>query len=220
MTRRWLFPLCSMLVVARVARGQDSLSRLPIDRQTALQVTSIVDSARARGLPTDPILAKVRLGAQFRAAPERIIAVARAVAGRLEAARDALAPTPTAAEIAAGADALSLPGVTRDALRAVRSARPDEPVAVPLGVLTQLVAGGVPAKRATEIVTDVMRRGLNNRQLADLGNNVESDIGHGARATAALDVRLRGLTAVLAPSPGSTTAPSSLTGNDGPRKQP
>jgi hypothetical protein len=64
-----------------------------------------------------------------------------------------------------------------------------------------------------------MKRGLSSRQLADLGNNVVSDIGHGARATAALDVRLRGLTAVLAPSSGSATA-AGLQSTDAPKKQP
>jgi hypothetical protein len=219
MTRRWLLLLCSTLVVARTATAQDSLSRLVADRETALQLSHIVDSVRARGLPADPIIAKVRLGVQLRASSQRILAVARAVAGRLEEARAALAPAPTAAEIAAGADALSMDGITSDALRAVRLARREEPVAVPLGVLTQLVASGVPAKRATEIVTDVMKRGLSSRQLADLGNNVVSDIGHGARATAALDVRLRGLTAVLAPSSGSATA-AGLQSTDAPKKQP
>jgi hypothetical protein len=220
MTRRLLFLLCSTLFAVRTATAQDSLSRLGIDRETALQLTHIVDSVRARGLPTDPIIAKVRLGAQFRAAPQRIVAVARAVAGRLEEARTALAPAPTNAEIAAGADALSIPGVTADALRAVRSARRDEPVSVPLGVLTQLVAGGVPAKRATEIVTDLIKRGANNRQLADLQKDLDFDIGRGARATAAIDVRLRGLTAALAPSSGAAATSAGFQSGDAPKKQP
>lgn len=219
MTRRSIWLVCALIAGARVASAQDSLSQIAADRGTALQLTQIVESARARGLPTDPIIAKVRRGALLHVPSERIVAVARAVATRLEEARDALAPAPTPAEIAAGADALSIPGVTPDALRAVRSARPDKPVAVPIGVLTQLVAGGVPTKRATEIVTDLIKRGASDVQFVALGNDVASDVGRGARATSALDVRLRGLTAVLAPGSGSSSA-AALSGADGPRKQP
>ena len=218
MIRTWLC-LLAIAGAARTARAQDSVSQLAADRETAVQLARIVDSARALGLPTDPIVAKIRRGALLRTPPERIVVVARAVATRLAEARVALAPAPTAAEIAAGADALSVAGVTSDALRAVRSARPDKPVAVPIGVLTQLVASGVPAKRATEIVTDLIKRGANNVQLVALGNDVDFDIGRGARATAALDVRLRGLTAVLAPSSGSATA-AGLQSTDAPKKQP
>ena len=218
MIRTWLC-LLAIAGAARTAGAQDSVSQLAADRVTAVQLARIVDSARALGLPTDPIVAKIRRGALLRTPPERIVVVARAVATRLAEARVALAPAPTAAEIAAGADALSVAGVTSDALRAVRSARPDKPVAVPIGVLTQLVASGVPAKRATEIVTDLIKRGANNVQLVALGNDVDFDIGRGARATAALDVRLRGLTAVLAPSSGSATA-AGLQSTDAPKKQP
>lgn len=218
MIRQWLC-LLAIVGAARTSSAQDSVSQLAADRETAVQLTRIVDSARALGLPTDPIVAKIRRGALLRTPPERIVVVARAVATRLAEARVALAPAPTPAEIAAGADALSVAGVTSDALRAVRSARPDKPVAVPIGVLTQLVASGVPARRATEIVTDLIKRGANNVQLVALGNDVDFDIGRGARATAALDVRLRGLTAVLAPSSGSATA-AGLQSADAPKKQP
>jgi len=217
--RRFVWLLCALAAGTRVASAQDSPRQLAADRATALQLAQIVDSARAQGLPTDPIIAKARLGALLHTPSDRIVAVARSVAIRLAEARTALAPAPTEAEIAQGADALSIAGVTPDALRALRSARPDKPVAVPIGVLTQLVAAGVPAKRATQIVTDLIKRGANSDQLIALGNNVDFDIGRGARATSALDVRLRGLTAVLPAAAGSATA-ASLSGSDKPVKQP
>jgi hypothetical protein len=65
-----------------------------------------------------------------------------------------------------------------------------------------------------------MRRGATNEQLAKLGNDVNSDVGHGARAIASLDVRLQGLTAVLAPVTGvnaAATDPGLLSGS-GPKK--
>jgi hypothetical protein len=196
------------LVVAggRVAVAQDSVSLATIDRETALRLTRIVDSARARGLPTEPIVAKISLGTLRHIPSERIIVAAQSLAARLEDARVALAPKPTATDIAAGGDALSVAGVTKAALQAVRSTSPNRPVAVPISVLAQLVASGVPAKRATEIVTELIKRGASNDQLMALGNNVNSDVGRGARAIASLDVRLQGLTAVLAPIGSSAVA--------------
>jgi len=108
--------------------------------------------------------------------------------------------------------------VTKTALEAVRSTSPTKPVAVPLGLLAQLVASGVPATRATQIVTELVKRGASNAQLVALGNDVNSDVGRGARANASLDVRLRGLTAVLAPIPQATAARPADISASGPKK--
>jgi hypothetical protein len=205
-TRRSLWLFCLVVAGGRVAVAQDSLSLANIDRETAALLTRIVDSARARGLPTEPIVAKISLGTLRHIPSERIIVAAQSLAARLEDARVALAPKPTATDIAAGGDALSVAGVTRAALQAVRSTSPNRPVAVPISVLAQLVASGVPTKRATEIVTELIKRGASNAQLVALGNDVNSDVGHGARAIASLDVRLQGLTAVLAPIGSSAVA--------------
>jgi hypothetical protein len=216
-TRRSLWVFCLAVAAGRVAVAQDSLSLAKVDRETATLLVRIVDSARARGLPTDPIVTIISKGVLLHAAPERMVVAAQNVAARLEDARVALAPKPTATDIAAGGDALSVAGVTKAALQAVRSTSPNRPVAVPIGVLAQLVASGVPAKRATEIVTELIKRGASSAQLVALGNDVNSDVGHGARAIASLDVRLQGLTAVLAPvgSPGST---GDLQAASGPKK--
>ena len=104
-------------------------------------------------------------------------------------------------------------------MRAVRTASGDQSVSIPLGVLAQLVASGVPAKRAAAIVTDLIKRRASAAQLAALGTNVNADVAGGAQATAALDTRLRGLTAVLAPSAAATTDPG-ITAASGPKKKP
>jgi len=216
--RRIALLVCSIIGSAHVASGQDSLPLANIDREIASRLTSIVDSARARGLPTAPIIAKISQGVLLHAAPDRIVTAAQSVATRLDDARTALAPKPTAADIVAGGDALSVSGVTKTALEAVRSTSPTKPVAVPLGLLAQLVASGVPATRATQIVTELVKRGASNAQLVALGNDVNSDVDRGARANASLDVRLRGLTAVLAPIPQATAAQPADISASGPKK--
>jgi hypothetical protein len=131
-------------------------------------------------------------------------------------ARDALAPNPSPRDIAAGADALAY-GATRDALRTMRAIRPNESVAVPLGVLTQLVASGIPIARATRVVADLLRRGARDEQLIALNDDVRSYVAAGAAPEVALDVRMRGLNAVL-PAAGAATgdagvsSPTSATG--------
>jgi hypothetical protein len=176
------------------------------DHETAARVMRIVESARNQGLPIDPIIAKAQQGVLFRSPPDRIVAAALAVARRLETARTALAPSPTPGDIAAGENALSIQGVSTDALRAVRAVSPTRPVAVPIGVLAQLVASGVSSPQATTIVTDLMRRGATNVQLVALGSDVNSDVAAGARADAALGVRLNGLTPFLSPGVGTNAA--------------
>jgi hypothetical protein len=80
-------------------------------------------------------------------------------------------------------------------------------------VLAQLLASGVKPKQATDIVTDLMRKGASGQQLADLGKDVNADVAAGAQANVALDTRLRGLTAVLAPAGGTAAAsPAALSG--------
>ncbi len=202
--------LCTALVVlsglATPMRAQDSMAFFGADRETAAQVAQIVDRARNLGLPADPILAEAQKGVLFRAASARIVAAAQSVAKRLELARAALAPSPTPADIAAGESALSIHGVSSEQLRAVRAVSPNRPVAVPIGVLAQLVASGVPASQATSIVTDLMRRGATNVQLVALGADVNADVAAGTRADAALGVRLNGLTPFLAPVAGAEGA--------------
>lgn len=213
--------LLAFVVSGRSGFAQDSASYAKVDRETALRLTRIVDSARMRGLPTEPIVAKISQGALFHSSPDRIVSAAQSVATRLEEARGALAPKPTPADIVAGGDALGVAGVTKNALQAVRATSPNRPVVVPLAVLAQLVASKIPVNRATEIVTSLIKRGATNEQLVALGNDVTADIVRGARAVASLDVRLQGLNAVLAPGAGvsaTATDPAGLQSGSGPKK--
>ena len=184
---------------AQDARANRLDGKLDLETQTVVLRT--LDSARTRGLPMEPLVDKALEGATKRAAGARIQAAVSSLLGRLEVARDALAPNPTPRDITAGADALAF-GATRDALKAMRAIRPNESVAVPLGVLTQLVASGVPVGRATRVVADLLRRGARDEQLIALNDDVRSYVAAGASPEVALDVRTRGLNAVL-PPPGA-----------------
>ena len=188
-----------------------------LDGETQAVVLRTLDSAKMRGLPVDPLVDKALEGATKRAAGPRIQAAVAMLMQRLEAARDALAPNPGPRDIAAGADALAY-GATREALVTMRAIRPNESIAVPLGVLTQLMASGVPVARATRVVADLLRRGARDEQLIALNNDVRAFVAAGVSPQAALDVRMRGLNAVLPPggvagaATGDNATPNALSG--------
>jgi hypothetical protein len=216
-----LRPLMVLVVAMPVTLGaQDArTARLDgkLDGETQAVVLRTLDSARTRGLPVGPLVDKALEGATKRAAGPRIQAAVEMLMQRLETARDALAPNPGPRDIAAGADALAY-GATREALVAMRAIRPNESIAVPLGVLTQLVASGVPVGRATRVVADLLRRGARDEQLIALNNDVRTFVAAGVSPQAALDVRMRGLNAVLplggvaGAATGDNASPNALSG--------
>ena len=186
------------------ARNVSSLGRLErtLDTDTYRAVVATIEAARSRALPTDPLVDRALEGAMKRVPGPRIRAAVSTLADRLEVARAMLAPAPTEADIAAGAGALGV-GVPQDVLRTIRSIQPDRPVAVPLGVLTELVARNVPVERAATLVVQLIRRGATPTQLVALSGDVQRDIAAGLDPGAALDLRTRGVASAL---PGGATA--------------
>jgi hypothetical protein len=149
-----------------------------------------IEIARARGVPAEPLFAKVREGRLKRATPPRIRTAVAALATRLDSARAALGPAASAEELIAGADALSA-GADATAVRAVRAASLGRPMSAPLGALTQLLASGVPPARAVALIVDLMRRQATAAQVVAFGNSVEADAAGGLPAEEAARFRWR-----------------------------
>jgi hypothetical protein len=204
--RTLVFGLLLAGATAHVAPAQDT-TLIAGDRAASAELAKIIDGARANGLPVEPILAKIGYAVHIaHATPPRVVAAARATVARLQEAREALAPNPTPNDITAGGNALSAK-VSTKSLRDVRLASGNRPVAVPLGVLTQLVANMVDEEKATKYVTDLIRRGVTADQLVALGNDVNSDIVLGTKANSSMDLRGSHLTAVLGvPTGAAATA--------------
>ena len=216
---RWQLGLLVLISAARTAASQD-VPILGSDREASAELAKIVAAAQESGLPVDPILAKARYGVTVHAPASRIVAAARAVAKRLEGARSALAPQPTANDIAAGENALGSE-ISRKSLQEIRKVSPHKPVAVPLGVLAQLVANKVPEKKAVKYVTELIKHGATDQQVADLGNDVNAEVKLGSSAVDALEMRMNRLNAVLG-APGANgdaaSVPTSLQSGDGKKK--
>jgi hypothetical protein len=200
MRTRIALALVTALAVSNPARGgaqqvafaATTLSEL--DSATRAAVARELGRAQNRGLPVQPLVAKVREGQIKRAAPERIRLAVAALSARLDSARAALGPGANAAELVAGADALSA-GVNQGALRAVRAASGTRDLSAPLGALAQLVASGVPVRRATAMVIELVQRNAGPNEMLAFGVAVEGDVGAGVPAEESALFRLRAIEA-------------------------
>ncbi len=188
------------------ATGTAALEAVP-DVRARARLQAVVRSADQRGLPVEPLYAKIREGVAKQSAPERIAEAVTRLAGRLAESQEALASAQSIDEIAIGADALHV-GASPATLRQLRGVWPARSLVVPLGVLTEMIAAGVPAPHAAARLRELMERGATNAQLVELGTRVQQDIGAGRAAGAAFEQRARGVMSLLAPKPAhSFTSP-------------
>jgi hypothetical protein len=102
-----------------------------------------------------------------------------ALHGQLGRARDALGGNASDAELAAAAGALRA-GLPPGALRRLQSLRSGRPLVVPIAVLTDLVAEGVPAEQATRSVLDLARDGRPDDDFVALRRQVQMQRRGGA----------------------------------------
>lgn len=177
------------LVAPAVVRAQTERLAGRLDERTRAAVTALVDSARAAGLPADPLVNKALEGASKGANGTRIAAAVRALAGDLARTRAVLGRTATEAELVAGAAALRA-GATPAFLERLRGDYPREPLVVPLAVMADLVARGVPADTAVRSVLALVRAGMREAELVAFRQSVERDVALGAPAGAAAAVRV------------------------------
>jgi len=176
-------------VVPAVARAQTERLAGRLDERTRAAVAAVVDSARAAGLPADPLVNKALEGASKGADGARIAVAVRALAGDLARTRAVLGRTATEGELVAGAAALRA-GAAPAFLERLRGDYPREPLVVPLAVMADLVARGVPADTAVRSVLALVRTGMREAELVAFRQSVERDVALGAPAGAAAAVRV------------------------------
>ena len=167
--------------------AQDSRLAGRLDEPVLARVSLVVDSVRSAGLPTEPLVDKALEGASKRASGDRILAAVRALAGDLGLARAALGGAAGEPELVAGAAAIRA-GATRGDLTRLRAER-EGPLTVPLAVLANLMARGVPSDTAASVVQRLAASGAPDDAFTDLQAEVERDIGTGASPAAAASVR-------------------------------
>ena len=192
------------VVALALMAGRAALGQAPagLDSATAAVIAPIVAQARTANLPVSALYAKAREGQVQRVSLTKIEAAVRGLADRLAAANDALKPNASDQELTAAADAIKA-GVGAETLKAMRKAGGDGSLAVPIGVLTQLIVRGVPVEKASMEIVDLLLRGAAPRNFIALDESVRQDVLAGRRPDESLDLRLKGIIPNL---PQSATA--------------
>ena len=189
------------LVPGRAVAQEPRLAgRLP--DQARIRIDAMLDSARADGLPTEPLVDRALEGAAKGAPADRIIAAVARLRDELGAVRGALGDPLSTAELTAGASALRA-GASPSDLAQLRKLRASQPLTVPAAVLADLVAAGVPADTAVRAVLALAPSTADAEYVA-FRRNVQRDIELGASPSAALGVRLRAA-GEMVDSPNSPT---------------
>jgi hypothetical protein len=157
-------------------------ARASLPPEQARAFEQIVESARARGLPIEPLADKVLEGRAKGVAPTVIINVVRARSDQLAAAAAVLpSGRVPASEITIVADAMQR-GVKPEMVKKVHAgARPNEPVGMALNTLADLLERGVPVDVAYDVLDAWRNRGGRASQLGDLPATVERLIREGAK---------------------------------------
>ena len=191
MTNRSLALFTIALLCAPAAlRAQDARLDARLNARTRDAVVALIDSARAEGIPGEPLVQKALEGASKHADGPRILTAVHMLAGELGDARAALGPSSTDAEVIAGASALHA-GIAPAALSRMRASRTHGSLTVALAVLSDLIARGVPGDTATTVISALTGAGAPDAELLRFQQGVERDIAQGATPAAALGVRAK-----------------------------
>ena len=164
--------LAALLALPGAVQAQDGRLTERLDAATAARVQQVVDSARQAGLPGEPLVQKALEGATLGASDDRIVAAVQSLHGQLRRARGALGGDASDAELTAAAGALRA-GLEPAALQRLQSLRAGQPLVVPIAVLTDLVAEGVPPAEATRSVLDLARDGRPDDEFVALRRQVQ-----------------------------------------------
>jgi hypothetical protein len=156
------------------------------------RIDRLADSARAIGVPAEPLYLKAAEGALKGASDDRVAVVVGRLLAELREARRGLGADATSAELVAGASVVHA-GLDAAVLRRVRdarrAARGDNSLVMPLTVLADLVARRVTPEVAMASVTALAERGAPDQEFASLRSVVEREIGRGQPPDAATRAR-------------------------------
>ena len=193
---RWITAVAMALLVCAVpalAQQQEALDdlRARLDATSFRTLSALLDSARIAGLPSAPLISKAQEGLLKKAQPIAIVAAARNLLARMRVSRDALG-TATPSEIEAGASALRA-GASSAQLSELRLSRAGRNVAVPLMVVADLLARGVPRDTAARAVQAMITANATDDAFNALRMNIERDISGGMSPAVAAGLRYRAL---------------------------
>lgn len=159
------------------------------DRVAQQRIDVIVRDFDRRGLPTELLRAKVAEGTAKGATQPRIADAVSLLAARVDSVARLLAPTVSAPELHAGAEALAA-GVSGPSLRTLRMAagrRSAEPYFL---FVIRLVRRGVTQDQAVRAARALIDRQVASNTLLALADDLARDVASGVSPDAALNDRM------------------------------
>lgn len=156
----WMMSLPAVLTAqdARLDRIREALPAAAVDR-----IETVLAEADAANLPVGPLLDKALEGAAKGVPAERVAGAVAAYAERLGQAQELVGAGRSPDAVVAAADAVRR-GVPPATVRSLAGAHEGE-LAIPLVVLGDLMAAGVPVDHAYEVVEGALARNSQNDQI-------------------------------------------------------
>ena len=189
---RSLMMMVALAGTAVSARAQDPRTLPKLDTPTRAAILALVDSARAQGIPIDPLMEKMYQGLAMGADGPRIVIAVRSLAFEMASAQKAMGTVASPDEIKAAASAMhaGVPAVELGKLKKQSGLR--RSLTLPFTVLADIVSRGVPVSTAANAIRSLMGAGAKDKDINDFQRNVKVDIEQGAPPGAAAETRAKG----------------------------
>lgn len=173
------------------AGAQDPRVGSRLDAPTRAAILAVVDSARAQGIPVQPLMEKMYEGMGKGADGARILAAVRSLAVEMASAHRALGTVASADELKAAASAMhaGVPAVELGKMKKQSGLR--RSLTLPFTVLADIVSRGVPVRTAANAILSLVGAGAKDKEINDFQRNVKGDIDQGASPSAAAETRAK-----------------------------
>jgi hypothetical protein len=182
------------LVAAAFGRieAQDPRIGNRLDAPTRKALSALVDSAKAQGIPVEPLMEKVYQGLAMGADGARIVTAVRSLTVEMANAQRELGTVATADELKAAASAVhaGVPPVELGKMKKQSGLR--RSLTLPFTVLADIVSRGVPVQTAVNAIRSLVGAGARDRDISEFQRNVQVDVEKGAQPQAAAETRAKG----------------------------
>ncbi|HEY2027459.1 MAG TPA: hypothetical protein VGG78_10645 [Gemmatimonadaceae bacterium] len=203
-----VFVAVALATAVATASAQDPRIGTRLDAPTRAALVALVDSARAQGLPVEPLMEKVYEGVGKGADGPRIVAAVRSLTLEMASAHRALGTVASADEIKAAASAMhaGVPAVELGKMKK-ESSKLRRSLTLPFTVLADIVSRGVPVQTAANAIRSLVGAGARDADINTFQRNVSEDIEQGAPPAAAAETRAKG---AVPPAKPESTKPEFL----------
>ena len=186
----------------RSTEAQDPRLSNRLDAPTRKALSALVDSARAQGIPVEPLMEKVYQGLAMGADGARIVVAVRSLTFEMGNAHRVLGAVATTDELKAAASAVhaGVPAVELGKMKKQSGLR--RSLTLPFTVLADIISRGVPVQTAANAIRSLVGAGAKDKDISDFQRNVSVDIEKGAQPAAAAETRAKG---AVVPAPKADT---------------